>query len=304
MASRYPTPWSASRGWLPEPLSQVQREIDRVFDEVFNAGGGSGSGSGRAAGSLMSAPRIDVHEQDGELRVHADLPGVAPSDLDVRVEGDVLTIRGERKSDNERNERNFHVMERSHGSFQRSIQLPFAPDPDEVRATMREGVLELRIPRHAAQERSRRIQVRGAEGSSSASGGGGSSITQAVGGGASGQDQQRSSTSSAGSAAGGSSASTGSASGSGGSGGSGGGASGSVSGGSGGGASGSGSGGSGSSGSGGSVERGRVGQGPGGSSSVAPGTGSGAQGGESGGLAGVAGGPTAVPAGQSSSSSG
>ena len=288
MASRYPTTWSASRGWLPEPLSQVQREIDRVFDDVFNTGGASG----RQGGSMVSAPRIDVHEQDGELRVHADLPGVAPSDLDVRVEGDVLTIRGERKSEKERNERDFHVMERSHGSFQRSIQLPFSPDPDEVRATMREGVLELRIPRHAAQERSRRIQVRGAEGSSSASGGGGSSMTQAVGGGGAGQDQQRSSTSSAGSAAGGSSAGTAGASGSGGSGGSGGGASG------------SGSGGSGSSGSGGSVERGRVGQGPGGSSSVAPGTGSGAQGGESGGLAGVAGGPTAVPAGQSSSSSG
>ena len=280
MASRYPAPWSASRGWLPEPLSQVQREIDRVFDEVFNAGGGSGGG--RSAGSLMSAPRIDVHEQDGELRVHADLPGVAPSDLDVRVEGDVLTIRGERKSDNERNERNFHVMERSHGSFQRSIQLPFAPDPDEVRATLREGVLELRIPRHAAQERSRRIQVCGAEGASSASGGGGASMTQAVGGGGSGQEQQRSGTSSAGSAASGGAAGTGGASGSGGSGA----------------ASGSGAGGSGS------VERGRVGQGPGGSSSVAPGTGSGAQGGESGGLAGVAGGPTAVPAGQSSSSSG
>jgi HSP20 family protein len=263
MASRYPTPWSASRGWLPEPLSQVQREIDRVFDEVFNAGGASG----RSAGSMVSAPRIDVHEQDGELRVHADLPGVAPSDIDIRVEGDVLTIRGERKSENERSERNFHVMERSHGSFQRSIQLPFAPDPDEVQATMREGVLELRIPKHAAQERSRRIQVRGAEGSSSASGGG-ASITQAVGGGGAGQEHERSSAST-GSSAGGAGASGG-----------------------------------GSSGSGGSAERGNVGQGPGGSSSVAPGTGSGAQGGDSGGLAGVAGGPTAVPAGQSSSSSG
>src|SRR4029079_15322929 len=125
----------------------------------------------------MSAPRIDLQDSEGELRLHADLPGVQPSDLDIRVEGDVLTIRGERKSESERNEQNFHVMERSHGRFQRSIQLPFAPDPDQVQASVREGVLELRIPKRAPQERSRRIEVRGA-GSS-----GGQSMTGAISGG-------------------------------------------------------------------------------------------------------------------------
>jgi HSP20 family protein len=126
---------------------------------------------------MMNAPRIDLQDSEGELRLHADLPGVQPADLDIRIEGDVLTIRGERKSQGERNEQNFHVMERSHGRFQRSIQLPFAPDPDEVQASVREGVLEVCIPKRAPQERSRRIEVRGAES------GGGRSMTGAISGG-------------------------------------------------------------------------------------------------------------------------
>ena len=179
MASRFLVPYSTSRGWMQDPLYQLQREIDRVFEDVFSGGtGGTGaSNAGGRSGSMMSAPRIDLRDSEGELRLHADLPGVQPSDLDIRVEGDVLTIRGERKSESDRNEQNFHVMERSHGRFQRSIQLPFAPDPEEVQATVREGVLEVRIPKRAPQERSRRIEVRGAES------GGGQSMTGAISGG-------------------------------------------------------------------------------------------------------------------------
>jgi len=180
MASRFLTPYSSSRNWMQDPLFQLQREIDRVFEDVFSGGSGASSGGSAAGrgGAMMNAPRIDLQDSEGELRLHADLPGVQPSDLDIRVEGDVLTIRGERKSESERNEQNFHVMERSHGRFQRSIQLPFAPNPDEVHATVREGVLELRIPKRAPQERSRRIEVRGGES------GAGRPMTAAVSGGA------------------------------------------------------------------------------------------------------------------------
>lgn len=185
MASRFLTPYSSSRSnWLPEPLFQLQREIDRVFDDVFSGGGG-----GRSAGtSLMNAPRIDLQEAEGELRLHADLPGIQPSDLDIRVDGDVLTIRGERKHESDRNEQNFHVMERSHGRFQRSIQLPFAPNPEEVRAEVRHGVLEIRIPKRAPEQRSRRIEVRGeSQGSGGQAIGGesGSAMAHAVAGGGS-----------------------------------------------------------------------------------------------------------------------
>ena len=176
MASRFLVPYSSTRHWMQDPLFQLQREIDRVFEDVFSSG--SGSNAGGRSGSMMNAPRIDLQDSEGELRLHADLPGVQASDLDVRVDGDVLTIRGERKAESERNEQNFHVMERSHGRFQRSIQLPFAPDPDEVEASVREGVLEVRIPKRAPQERSRRIEVRGGES------GAGRPMTAAVSGGA------------------------------------------------------------------------------------------------------------------------
>src|SRR5436190_3778797 len=176
MASRFLTPYSSARTWMQDPLFQLQREIDRVFEDVFRGGGSSNAG-GRSGSTMMSAPRIDLQDSEGELRLHADLPGVQPSDLDIRIEGDVLTIRGERKSESERNEQNFHVMERSHGRFQRSIQLPFAPNPDEVQATVREGVLELRIPKRAPEERSRRIEIRGGQST------GGQSMTGAISGG-------------------------------------------------------------------------------------------------------------------------
>ena len=176
MASRFLVPYSSTRHWMQDPLFQLQREIDRVFEDVFSSG--SGSNAGGRSGSMMNAPRIDLQDSEGELRLHADLPGVQASDLDVRVDGDVLTIRGERKAESERNEQNFHVMERSHGRFQRSIQLPFAPDPNEVQASVREGVLEVCIPKRAPQERSRRIEVRGGES------GAGRPMTAAVSGGA------------------------------------------------------------------------------------------------------------------------
>jgi HSP20 family protein len=158
MANRFFAPLSPPSSWFPEPLFQLHREIDRLFEDSL---GGTRS-SGRNA-SLVSMPRIDVQEvEGGDIRVQADLPGVSPEDLDVRVDGDLLTIRGERKGESQRNEQNFHVMERSQGRFQRVLQLPFAPDPEQVRAEVREGVLEMRIPKRAAQERSRRIEVRNA----------------------------------------------------------------------------------------------------------------------------------------------
>jgi len=282
MASRFLVPYSSSRSWMQDPLYQLQREIDRVFEDVFS--GGSSNGGSAGGRSMMSAPRIDLRDSEGELRLHADLPGVQPSDLDIRVEGDVLTIRGERKSESDRNEQNFHVMERSHGRFQRSIQLPFAPNPEEVKATVREGVLEVCIPKRAPQERSRRIEVRGAE-----SGGGGQSMTGAISGG-SGMGS-----SSAG--AGSQSVGVGSSS-SGGSGSSSGGGSGSSSGGGGSSSGGAGS----SSGRGGSSssDGSRTDQGPGGSSSVTPGVDGEGGASSSSGMAGVSGGPTAAPAGETS----
>jgi HSP20 family protein len=162
MANRSLSPYSGSRGLQQvDPLVDFHREVDRLFDDVF--GGGFRLAQGGAAGgwSAAIAPRLDVHEDANEICITADLPGVRPADVDVRVDGDVLTISGECQRDAERNEAGYHVMERSRGSFRRSLRLPFAPDMDQIRAESHHGVLTVHVPRPAqAQQRQRRIEVR------------------------------------------------------------------------------------------------------------------------------------------------
>jgi HSP20 family protein len=99
----------------------------------------------------MTMPRLDVREQDGELCVLAELPGVDQQDLDIQLDKDVLTIRGEREEESEREKANYYVMERSYGRFERSVQLPFTPKPDEVKASFDKGVLTIRMPKSQEQ---------------------------------------------------------------------------------------------------------------------------------------------------------
>jgi HSP20 family protein len=166
MAGRYPVPYSsgmpAPRG---DPLLDLHREMDRLFDSFF---GGLGTPSAGSGGGLMAMPRLDVRESEQELCISAELPGVKPQEVDLRVEGDMLTISGEKKSEVDQNRENFHVAERSYGRFRRSVQLPFAPDPEQVRAEFQHGVLTVHVPRQGQQERSRRIEVRDAGGGEAA----------------------------------------------------------------------------------------------------------------------------------------
>ncbi|HMC15125.1 MAG TPA: Hsp20/alpha crystallin family protein [Albitalea sp.] len=158
MASRFPLPYSSSRELRSfDPLMELHREMNRLFDNLLSGPSGSAAGS---EGGMMTMPRIDVHEDERELCISAELPGVKPSEVDIRVEGDVLTISGEKKTETERKEENYHLMERGYGRFRRSVQLPFAPDPEQVRADCNHGVLTIHMPRQPQQERSRRIEVR------------------------------------------------------------------------------------------------------------------------------------------------
>lgn len=164
MTTRSPVPYSSSRGLQQfDPLLDFHRQVDRLFDDVF--GGGLRLPSGGSAGGSALMPRIDVHEDEKEICVTADLPGVRPADVDVRVDGDLLTISGECRQDSERDESGYHVMERSRGSFRRSLRLPFAPDIDQVRAESNHGVLTVHVPRQAQElQRNRRIEVRDSTG--------------------------------------------------------------------------------------------------------------------------------------------
>jgi len=156
MASRFLTPFSSGRAlWGRDPFLQLHRDMNRLLDDTFRDWDG-----GEGGGGLLTAPRIDVHEEGNMLEVSAELPGVDQKDIELRLDEDILTIRGEKR--NERKDKQAHITERSYGSFQRSIQLPFAPRPDDIRADFRDGVLTVSIPRQEQQERSRRIEIGGA----------------------------------------------------------------------------------------------------------------------------------------------
>lgn len=152
----FQSPLAASFG---ESFFDLHREMNRLLDDFAGAGAGQAGSGGAGQGTLMAAPKLDVRESDKEICVCAELPGVKPSDVDVRLEANVLTVRGEKKNEVDQNQQDYHVMERSFGRFQRMIQLPFAPDPDQVHANFEHGLLTIHLPKQPQPERSRRIEI-------------------------------------------------------------------------------------------------------------------------------------------------
>jgi HSP20 family protein len=132
--------------WDPFRESQSLRSfIDRYFDEPFFATPQLWS---QRSGS-NSLP-LDVIEEDGEYIVKASVPGVNPEDVEITLTDNVLTIKGEMKQEDERDESNYHVRERRSGGFMRQIALPTTVDPEKVEATNENGVLTLHLPKSEA----------------------------------------------------------------------------------------------------------------------------------------------------------
>jgi HSP20 family protein len=118
----------------------LQEQINRVFGDVVGR-------TGEESNLTPWAPAVDIYETENELVVKADLPDVNPQDLDIRVENNVLTIRGERKFETEVNEDNYLRIERAYGSFCRSFSLANSVKSDEIKADYQNGVLTLSIPK-------------------------------------------------------------------------------------------------------------------------------------------------------------
>lgn len=167
MAFRALTPfgWSAGvpgRARQDDPFFGLRRDMDRLFDDFFR-----GTGLARLEEGQTMMPRIDVSETDKAIEICAELPGVEENDIDVQLNGDMLTIRGEKKSEREEGgkDKNYHVVERSYGSFARTIQLPFNTDPNKVQASFDKGVLTVTLPKpQEAQQSSKRIEVKSSGG--------------------------------------------------------------------------------------------------------------------------------------------
>ncbi len=127
--------WEPSRG-----ATTLQEQLNRVFGDMLER-------AGNESNLTPWAPAVDIFETEHELVVQADLPDVNPQDLDIRVENNILTIRGERKFENKVNEENYLRVERAYGSFSRSFSLANSVKSDAIKADYQNGVLTLSIPK-------------------------------------------------------------------------------------------------------------------------------------------------------------
>lgn len=164
MVSRFLTPFG---GRSPREEEDTFLELPHELNQTSEGGG--------ARPTLT--PRLDVYEGDRVIEMTAELPGVAEDDIELNLEGDILTIGGEKRDEHQG--KKVFFTERQYGTFMRSIQLPFAPDPDRLEASSENGVLTIRFPR-VEPERSHRIPIRGTKEADQQEGG--KSSRKAIGG--------------------------------------------------------------------------------------------------------------------------
>jgi HSP20 family protein len=138
-----------------EPWSDLRREIDRLFDSVLWGGTSTG-----VQGTESWMPPMDVEDEDEQVRLSFEIPGVNPDDVSVTVENGVLTVSGEKKLERRTGDgrKGPYRIERRHGRFERSITLPQSVDADQVTAHYENGVLTLELPK-SAESRKRRIEI-------------------------------------------------------------------------------------------------------------------------------------------------
>jgi len=129
--------------WKPfREVTRLRREMDRLWDDYFGAGR-----RGLRPLEAEWAPAVDVSETAEEVVVKAEVPGMEAKDIDISLSGDILTVKGEKKSEREETKENYHLVERSYGSFSRSLKLPAAVVVDKIEASYQKGVLTISCPK-------------------------------------------------------------------------------------------------------------------------------------------------------------
>ena len=142
--------------WGPFRENSPDTQLNRLFSDFF-------ARTSQDQNLTTWAPAVDIYEGEHELVVKADLPDVKPEDLDIRVENNILTIRGERKFEKKVDEKNYLRVERAYGSFARSFQLANTVNTEAIKADYKDGVLTLSIPkREEAKPKQIKVNVGGA----------------------------------------------------------------------------------------------------------------------------------------------
>src|SRR4030042_769698 len=129
--------------WRPlRELDKMRREMDRLWESVFE-----GRSHRKAEDGAEWLASLDVAETKNDIVVKVEIPGIDPKEIDISLANDVLTIKGEKKQEREEKEENYHVVERSYGSFTRSLRLPGEVQSDKITASYKNGILKATFPK-------------------------------------------------------------------------------------------------------------------------------------------------------------
>jgi HSP20 family protein len=152
--SRELTPWQAF-----SDLSRWERDMEQLFENFFERRMGSRSGGLWPVRSANLAA-VDLYEDNNELVAKVELPGLDKDDIDVSISDHTLTVKAEKKQEEEIKDKNYYRVERSHGAIRRSVELPADVETENIKAIYKNGLLEIRMPRaREEQNKQKRIEV-------------------------------------------------------------------------------------------------------------------------------------------------
>ena len=137
-----------------DPFRDIQSEMNRLFDNFL----GRPTATATGTGSRVWMPVVDMYETSDDLVLNFELPGVREKDISLSMTGDVLTVKGERQFDQQLHDDNYFHAERAYGKFERSMHLPMPVQAGRVRATYRDGILEVSLPK-AEEVRPKEIKI-------------------------------------------------------------------------------------------------------------------------------------------------
>lgn len=148
-----------------DPFQSLRNDMDRLFDQLWR-GAFAFPALPRLFGPVFreagaGLPAVDVSEDENAYHIEAELPGLTQRDIDVKLTGSTLTIKGERSEEKEEKEKSYHVSERRYGAFERAFALPEDIDRDKIEATFENGILHLVLPKAAeAVQQQKKIEVK------------------------------------------------------------------------------------------------------------------------------------------------
>lgn len=149
------------RGRESTSLLSFRNQMNRLFDEFFERPFGLSPFFDESGFMGGYAPNMDISETDKEVSIAVELPGMEPEDIHITIDRNILRVNGEKRVEHEEKGKRFYRVERSYGSFNRSIALPEGIDENKIDANFKRGVLKIKLPKTAdAQEKSRRIEIK------------------------------------------------------------------------------------------------------------------------------------------------